>query len=77
VLVALVACGVSLFVLPAVLKLLGPRVNALAPRSWQRPLEVGDEPRSVRDLAQDLCGSVTCCEGAATGEALRRELADA
>jgi RND superfamily putative drug exporter len=42
VLVALVACGVSLVVLPAVLKLLGPRVNALAPRSWQRPLEVGD-----------------------------------
>src|SRR3984893_3390710 len=42
VLVALVACGVSLLVLPAVLKLLGPRVNALAPRSWQRPLEVGD-----------------------------------
>jgi uncharacterized membrane protein YdfJ with MMPL/SSD domain len=42
VLVALVACGVSLLLLPAVLKLLGPRVNALAPRSWQRPLEVGD-----------------------------------
>lgn len=42
VLVALVACGVSLIVLPAVLKLLGTRVNALAPRSWQRPLEVGD-----------------------------------
>jgi RND superfamily putative drug exporter len=40
VLVALVACGVSLLMLPAVLKLLGPRVNALAPRSWQRPLEV-------------------------------------
>ncbi|MDQ6876714.1 MAG: MMPL family transporter [Candidatus Dormibacteraeota bacterium] len=42
VLVALVACGVSLLLLPAVLKLLGPRVNALAPRSWQRPLEVGE-----------------------------------
>src|ERR1700674_2436911 len=40
VLVALVACGVSLLVLPAVLMLLGPRVNALAPRSWQRPLDV-------------------------------------
>jgi RND superfamily putative drug exporter len=40
VLVALVACAVSLVMLPAVLKLLGPRVNALAPRSWQRPLEV-------------------------------------
>lgn len=42
VLVALIACGVSLLMLPAVLKLLGPRVNALAPRSWQRPLDVGD-----------------------------------
>ena len=42
VLVALVACGVSLLVLPAVLMLLGPRVNALAPRSWQRPLDVGN-----------------------------------
>ena len=42
VLVALVACGVSLLMLPAVLKLLGPRVNALAPRSWQRPLETAD-----------------------------------
>jgi RND superfamily putative drug exporter len=39
ILVALVACGVSLIMLPAVLKLLGPRVNALAPRSWQRSLE--------------------------------------
>ena len=46
VLVALVACGVSLLVLPAVLKLLGPRVNALAPRSWQRPLEVGEGGRA-------------------------------
>ena len=42
ILVAVVACGVSLLVLPAVLKLLGPRVNALAPRSWQRPLETSD-----------------------------------
>jgi uncharacterized membrane protein YdfJ with MMPL/SSD domain len=42
VLVALIACGVALLLLPAVLKLLGPRVNALAPRAWQRPLEVGD-----------------------------------
>src|ERR1700674_3932921 len=42
VLVALIACGVSLLMLPAVLKLLGPRINALAPRSWQRPLDVGD-----------------------------------
>jgi RND superfamily putative drug exporter len=42
ILVALMACGVSLVMLPAVLKLLGPRVNALAPRSWQRPLDLGD-----------------------------------
>ena len=40
VLVALVASGVSLIILPSVLVLLGPRINALAPRSWQRPLEV-------------------------------------
>ncbi len=41
VLVALIACSVSLILLPAVLMLLGPRVNALAPRRWQRPLEAG------------------------------------
>ena len=35
VLVALVGGLVSLLVLPAVLALLGPRVNALAPRRWQ------------------------------------------
>jgi uncharacterized membrane protein YdfJ with MMPL/SSD domain len=37
VLVALLGGAVSLLVLPAVLALLGPRVNALAPRRWQRP----------------------------------------
>jgi uncharacterized membrane protein YdfJ with MMPL/SSD domain len=37
VLVALLGGAVSLLVLPAVLALLGPRVNALAPRGWQRP----------------------------------------
>jgi len=42
VLVALIASAVSLLLLPALLKLLGPRINALAPRAWQRPLEVGD-----------------------------------
>ena len=36
VLVALLASTVALLVLPAVLRLLGPRINALAPRSWQR-----------------------------------------
>jgi uncharacterized membrane protein YdfJ with MMPL/SSD domain len=37
VLVALLGGLVSLVVLPAVLALLGTRVNALAPRRWQRP----------------------------------------
>jgi uncharacterized membrane protein YdfJ with MMPL/SSD domain len=36
IIVALTACLVSLTVLPAVLRLLGRRVNSLAPRSWQR-----------------------------------------
>jgi uncharacterized membrane protein YdfJ with MMPL/SSD domain len=36
VLVALLGGAVSLIVLPAVLALLGPRVNALAPKRWQR-----------------------------------------
>jgi putative drug exporter of the RND superfamily len=39
VLVSLVGGAVALIVLPAVLALLGPRVNALAPRRWQRPDE--------------------------------------
>ena len=34
--VALLASTVALLVLPAVLRLLGPRINALAPRRWQR-----------------------------------------
>jgi len=37
VLVALLGGAVSLIVLPAVLALLGPRLNALAPSRWQRP----------------------------------------
>jgi uncharacterized membrane protein YdfJ with MMPL/SSD domain len=37
VLVALLGGAVSLVVLPAVLALLGPRVNAFAPARWQRP----------------------------------------
>ena len=36
VLVSLVGGAVALIVLPAVLALLGPRVNALAPRRWRR-----------------------------------------
>ena len=36
VLVALIAAAVSLVALPALLSMLGPRVNALAPRRWQR-----------------------------------------
>ena len=39
VLVSLVGGAVSLVVLPAVLALLGPRVNSLAPRRWQRAPE--------------------------------------
>src|SRR5258708_35605801 len=35
-LVAVLASTVSLLVLPSVLKLLGPRINALAPRRWQQ-----------------------------------------
>jgi uncharacterized membrane protein YdfJ with MMPL/SSD domain len=38
-LVALLAAGVALIVLPAVLSILGPRVNALAPRFLQRRAE--------------------------------------
>src|ERR1700682_3227345 len=36
VIVALMACAVALTVLPAVLRLLGPRVNMLAPKRWQQ-----------------------------------------
>jgi RND superfamily putative drug exporter len=38
IIVALTACAVSLTILPAVLRLLGPRVNALSPRRWRRAL---------------------------------------
>jgi uncharacterized membrane protein YdfJ with MMPL/SSD domain len=41
VIVALVAAATALVVLPALLAALGPRVNALAPRRWQR--EAGEE----------------------------------
>jgi RND superfamily putative drug exporter len=36
IIVALMACAVALTVLPAVLRLLGPRVNMLAPKRWQQ-----------------------------------------
>jgi uncharacterized membrane protein YdfJ with MMPL/SSD domain len=36
IIVALMACAVALTVLPAVLRLLGTRVNLLAPRRWQQ-----------------------------------------
>jgi RND superfamily putative drug exporter len=39
VIVALMACAVALTVLPAVLRLLGHRVNWLAPRRWQQTVE--------------------------------------
>jgi uncharacterized membrane protein YdfJ with MMPL/SSD domain len=42
--VALIASGVALIVLPAVLALLGPRVNALAPKRLQRAAERDARP---------------------------------
>ena len=42
--VAVLAGGVALLVLPAVLALLGPRVNALAPRRLQRAAEADARP---------------------------------
>jgi uncharacterized membrane protein YdfJ with MMPL/SSD domain len=42
--VAVVAGGVALLVLPAVLAVLGPRVNALAPRRLQRAAEADARP---------------------------------
>ncbi len=47
VLVALLAGAVALLVLPAVLALLGPRVNALAPRRLQRAADADARPASV------------------------------
>jgi uncharacterized membrane protein YdfJ with MMPL/SSD domain len=46
ILIPLVAGGISLLVLPALLTLLGDRVNALAPASWQRDLDKTSRPRS-------------------------------
>ena len=47
-LVALAAATVSLVSLPALLVVLGPRVNALAPRRWQRPPSSGGWARFAR-----------------------------
>ncbi len=44
--VSIIAATVALTVLPAVLALLGPRVNALAPKRLQRARE--DEARGAR-----------------------------
>ena len=44
VMVALIAAAVALVVLPAVLALLGTRVNALAPRAWRRRSEEAHKP---------------------------------
>ena len=42
IIVALSACVISLTILPAVLRLLGSRVNMLAPKSWQRAVSSPD-----------------------------------
>jgi uncharacterized membrane protein YdfJ with MMPL/SSD domain len=44
VMVAFIAAAVALLVLPAVLALLGMRVNALAPKAWRRHSEDADKP---------------------------------
>ena len=43
VLVALIAATIALVVLPAVLALLGTRINSLAPKAWRRRSEHADE----------------------------------
>ena len=43
VMVALIAAAIALLVLPAVLALLGTRINSLAPKSWRRRSEHADE----------------------------------
>ena len=45
-LVSLAGAVVALLVLPAVLAVLGPRVNALAPRRWRRAAEASARPAS-------------------------------
>ena len=43
VMVALIAAAIALIVLPAVLVLLGTRINSLAPKAWRRRSEHADE----------------------------------
>jgi uncharacterized membrane protein YdfJ with MMPL/SSD domain len=45
--VAVMAALTAVVALPALLVVLGPRVNALAPRRWRRSLELGPAERSV------------------------------
>lgn len=47
ILVALIAGAISLIALPALLTLLGERVNSLAPAAWQRNLDRTARPRSA------------------------------
>src|SRR5215207_369349 len=47
VLASLVAAAVSLTILPAVLAALGPRVNALSPRRWQRAADATARPAAA------------------------------
>jgi len=44
VIVTLVAAGVGLLILPAILAALGPRVNALSPKRWRRSAEASAVP---------------------------------
>jgi RND superfamily putative drug exporter len=52
ILVALIACAVAVVVLPAVLILLGDRVNALAPERWQRSTRSAGAGRGWYRLAR-------------------------
>ena len=53
-LVALIAATLALVVLPAMLALLGPRVNALAPKRLQRAAERDARPARVGLLVPTL-----------------------
>src|SRR5205823_821897 len=45
--VAIMAAATAVVALPALLVVLGPRVNALAPSGWRRALELPPEQRSA------------------------------
>ncbi len=51
---ALLAAAISVTVLPAVLLLLGPRVNALAPARWQRASAAGEPSPAWGRLARSV-----------------------